>query len=126
VLRRQAPLYVVVGLAQLVLDAGLFVALTAFGAPVAVANVASRASAALMGFALNGRYTFQSPAHPWRVARSLPRFVAIWCALTALGTVALSAVEEHGSLGLAWVAKPMIDALLAAAGFVVSRRWIYR
>lgn len=125
-LRRQVPLYVVVGLAQLALDAGLFIALTAFGAPVVAANVASRASAALLGFSLNGRYTFQSPDQPWRVARSLPRFAAIWCALTAVGTLAVSAVDAHGSLVLAWAAKPMIDALLAVAGFIVSRRWIYR
>jgi len=125
-LRRQVPLYIVVGLAQLGLDAGLFIALTAFGAPVVAANVASRASAALLGFALNGRFTFQSPERPWRVGRSLPRFAAIWCALTTIGTMAVNAVDAHGSLALAWAAKPMIDAVLAAAGFVVSRRWIYR
>ena len=87
-LRRQVPLYIVVGLAQLGLDAGLFIALTAVGVPVAAANVVSRASAALLGFALNGRYSFQSADHPWRLARSLPRFMAIWCALTAIGTIA--------------------------------------
>lgn len=125
-LRRQVPLYLIVGLAQWALDVGLFIALTAAGAPVVASNVASRASAALLGFALNGRYTFQSPDQPWRVSRSLPRFVAIWCALTVVGTLAVSAVDAHGSLGLAWVAKPMIDAVLAAAGFIVARRWIYR
>lgn len=125
-LRRQVPLYIVVGLAQLGLDAGLFITLTSVGVPVAAANVVSRASAALLGFALNGRYTFQSADHPWRLASSLPRFMAIWCALTAIGTIAVSAVDAHGSLRLAWAAKPMIDALLAAAGFIVSRRWIYR
>jgi len=126
VLRRQVPLYVVVGLVQLAVDAALFIGMTAAGAPVVAANLTSRASAALLGFALNGRYTFQSPDQPWRVARSLPRFVAIWCVLTAVGTLAVDAVETHGSLGLAWVAKPMIDLLLAAVGFVLSRRWIYR
>jgi putative flippase GtrA len=126
VLRRQVPLYLVIGLVQLAIDAALFIAFTAAGMPVAPANVVARASAALLGFALNGRYTFQSADQPWRVSRSLPRFLAIWCGLTALGTVAVSTVDARGSLGLAWAAKPLIDALLAAAGFFASRRWIYR
>lgn len=126
VLRRQAPLYVIVGLVQLALDATLFIALTAAGLPVAPANVVARASAALLGFALNGRYTFQSAEHPWRVSRSLPRFVALWCALTVLGTLAVSVIEARGSLGLAWLAKPLVDAVLAVAAFFASRRWIYR
>ena len=125
-LRRQAPLYLIVGLVQLALDAALFIALTAAGFPVAPANVVARASAALLGFALNGRYTFQAPDRPWRVSRSLPRFVATWCLLTVIGTLAVSLVDARGSLGLAWLAKPLVDALLAVAAFLVSRRWIYR
>lgn len=125
-LRRQIPLYLVIGMLQLGLDSALFIALTAAGLPVGSANVLSRALAALLGFALNGRYTFQSVERPWRLSRSLPRFIAIWCALTALGTMAVSAVDSHGSLRLAWAMKPMIDALLALASFLISRCWIYR
>jgi putative flippase GtrA len=126
VLRRQVPLYIVIGFIQLLLDAALFIFLTAFGAPVPAANIASRASAALFGFALNGRYTFASQGQPWRVTRSLLRFVATWCVLTTIGTLVLSTVDSRASLPYAWAAKPLVDVLLATVGFFASRRWIYR
>ena len=57
-LPRQLLLYVLVGLAQLVLDSAVFVASTAAGVPVPAGNVAGRVAGACLGYVLNGRYTF--------------------------------------------------------------------
>jgi len=125
-LERQAPGYLMVGLVQLGLDALLFVGLTLIGVHTAVANVISRLVGASVGFLANGQFTFAVPDRRWSIRRSLPRFTTVWLASTAVGTLAVWAVDHHGSLGWAWIAKPVVDAALAIAGFVLSRHWIYR
>lgn len=125
-LKRQVPRYALVGLLQLVLDAALFVVLTAAGLPTALANVLSRLAGAMVGFAANGRYTFTTDEHPWSARRSLPRFIVTWALLTLFGTLAVMWIGHHGSLALAWLLKPLVDLLLAATAFLVSRHWIYR
>ena len=58
-LLRQGGYYLVFGVLQLLLDWLLLVALTALGMPVAPANLASRTSAALLGF-----FLLNEPADP--------------------------------------------------------------
>lgn len=125
-LERQIPGYVAIGLVQLGVDSALFIAMTALGIDPLPANVLSRLAGALIGFTANGRFTFSSREREFRPARALPRFATTWVLLTAIGTVAVTTVEHHGSLGLAWLAKPFVDALLAVIGFLLSRHWIYR
>ena len=58
--------------------------------------------------------------------RRLGRFLAVWVPLTALSTLLVSAVAGRFDLQAAWLAKPLVEALLAAIGFVVWRQWVYR
>ncbi|MFN3730484.1 MAG: GtrA family protein [Fimbriimonadaceae bacterium] len=116
--------YAVVGLTQLAVEWGLFVAATAFLVPVPVANVAARIVGASLGFWLNGRFTFaRSGAVLDR--RALLRFATSWAALTVIGTAAVTATESVAGLRTAWVAKPVIDVFLAGVGFLASKYWIY-
>jgi putative flippase GtrA len=124
-LARQGGSYVVVGLLQLLIDWALFVALTALGMAVAPANVCGRVSGAVLGFWLNGRFTFAAE-HTAVGRRQFMRFVLMWVATTAVSTFAVAHVEQAVGLRWAWLAKPAIDAALAAVGFVLSRHWIYR
>lgn len=119
---RQLAFYLVVGITQLVVDWLCFVALTAWGMPVAPANVIARVCAAVLGFTANGKVTFKA-----RLRRAhLARFVAAWIPLTLANTLVVWALEALGGLHLAWLIKPLIDALTAVAGFVVARYWIFR
>ncbi len=126
VLSRQALLFLLVGLAQLVLDTALYVGLTAAGFPVAGSNIAGRIAGACLGFWLNGRYTFADNGQPRLQRRHLLRFVLAWCALTAVSTGLLAAVVGAMGLQASWLAKPLVEALMAAVGFVVWRQWVYR
>ena len=119
---RQLVFYFVIGVTQLVVDWLCFVLLTAWGMPVAPANVIARVCAAVLGFTANGTVTFKSRLRP----AQLVRFVAAWVPLTVVNTSAVWALEAVGGLHLAWLVKPLVDALTAAAGFLVARHWIFR
>lgn len=119
---RQLAFYLVVGISQLVVDWLCFVALTAWGMPVAPANVIARVCAAVLGFTANGSVTFKA-----RLRRGhLARFAAAWIPLTVANTLVVWALEALGGLHLTWLIKPLVDALTAVAGFVVARYWIFR
>jgi putative flippase GtrA len=120
---RQGSLFVIVGLIQLALDTSVFIAATALGVPVFAGNLLGRVSGAGLGFWLNGRYTFGKT----RLDRlHAARFLVAWVLLTSLSTVLVSAVAAHLGLHSAWLAKPLVEAVLAAINFVISRQWIYR
>ncbi|MGQ0800638.1 MAG: GtrA family protein [Pseudomarimonas sp.] len=124
---REAVAYAVVGGVQLLVDWLCFVCLTWAGIAVAPANLAARVLGALLGFALNARYTFAGPqANARRLPRRLLRFLMFWLLATAISTWAVNALSEQQGLWAAWLGKPMVDAGLALLGFVVSKYWIYR
>ena len=125
-LLRQGGLYLVFGLLQLLLDWLLFVVLTALGMPVTPANLASRTSAALLGFWLNGRYTFADADGSRLGVRRFVRFWLLWLAMTAVSTVLVAALAARLGLHQAWLAKPVIEAGLAVANFFLLRHWVYR
>ena len=125
-LPRQGLLFLISGLAQLVLDTALYVGLTAAGFPVATGNIAGRIAGACLGFWLNGRYTFAEGGKARLQRRHLLRFILAWCALTAMSTYLLTSIVTGTSLQISWFAKPLVEAVMAAIGFVVWRQWVYR
>jgi putative flippase GtrA len=124
-LPRQAFVYLLAGLAQLALDSAVFVASTALGVPVPAGNVAGRVAGACLGFWLHGRFTFADDGRPRLRGRHLFRFVVAWLALTALSTVAVAQVAAAAGLQWSWVAKPVVELVLAVIGFVVFRNWVF-
>jgi len=125
VIRRQLVGYAVVGVAQILVDWAIFVALTALGSPVAASNVASRLIAAVLGFWLNGRFTFSGQVAGLGSGHAF-RYAASWLAMTALSTLAVRAADGFAGLHAAWLLKPAIDVVLAGIGFLASKYWIYR
>lgn len=116
----------VFGLLQLALDWLLFVAFTALGTPTAPANLASRLSAAVLGFWLNGRYTFADGTGSRLGWRRFARFWLLWLTMTAISTVLVVAVESQLGLHWAWLAKPVVEGCLALATFFLMRHVVYR
>ena len=125
-LLRQGSHYLAFGLLQLALDWALFVALTAAGLPAAPANLASRTSAASLGFWLNGRYTFADGQGSRLGWRRFARFWMLWLVMTALSTLLVAMVETRLGLRWAWLAKPVVEAGLAVANFFLMRRLVFR
>lgn len=123
---RQLFAYGLVGGLQLLLDWTCFVALTAAGVAVVPANVAGRVAGACLGFWLNGRFTFARAGQPVLARRNALRFLAFWVVTTAASTFAMQAIDAREGLQVAWLLKPLVEAALAALGFLASRYWIYR
>lgn len=123
---QQAPRYVVAGILQLLLDWLLFVALTALGVAAAPANLAGRVSGALLGFWLNGRWTFAQEGRPRLGWRRLLRFAVVWLALTLASTWLVAAVASGLGLKQAWLAKPLVEGTLALLAFFLWRHVVYR
>jgi len=123
---KQGGLFVIVGLAQLTVDTGVFISITALGVPVAPANIVGRISGASLGFWLNGRYTFADQGQPRVSPRHLRRFAIAWTLLTCVSTLIMNALSAHFDLHKVWSLKPVVELVIAAIGFVVWRQWVYR
>jgi Predicted membrane protein len=80
---RQGSQFLIIGLLQLALDWAVFVVATALGMPPVPGNVLARSAGALLGFWLNGRYTFASAGHQRLGWKRFGRFLAIWVPATA-------------------------------------------
>lgn len=124
-LTRQGRNYLIFGGIQYCVDWGVMVGLSHLGMPVEAANLAGRVSGALLGFWLNGRFTFNGEDSALG-RRQFGRFVALWIGSTLLSTVAISLVDAYAGLKWTWLAKPVIELGLAVVGFTVSRYWVYR
>ena len=125
-LLRQGGSFLVVGVVQLLVDWSLFVALTALGVPAAPANLAARVGGALLGFWLNGRVTFAQGGSArlgwWRFAK----FLLVWVPLTVVSTLAVTWVATSLGLAHAWLAKPLVEGVLAVVAFFLWRHVVYR
>ncbi|MGL6291764.1 MAG: GtrA family protein [Silanimonas sp.] len=123
---REGFRFVLVGLAQLMIDWAVFVATSAAGLPVAGANVLGRVAGASFGYVANARFTFvarrREPLDRW----TFLRFASLWCATAAVSTVAMALVEREFGLAHAWILKPVVDGALVGASFLVNRYWVYR
>lgn len=126
VLARQLLVFGLVGAAQVLLDWMVFVALTHAGMMLVLGNFLGRLSGACLGFWLNGRYTFAAAGKPRLDREHLGRFLVAWLLLTAASTLLLSAVAGRFDLRAAWLAKPVVEAMMACISFLVWRQWVFR
>lgn len=124
-LRRHLGGYTAVGLLQWLVEYAVMLALSQWLMPVAPANVVGRVCGALLGFWLNGKWTFVGDGH--RLGRRAAlRFAVAWIALTALNTCTVGLIDHQSGLRAAQLLKPAVDVLCAGFGFLLSRHWIYR
>jgi putative flippase GtrA len=124
-LTRQGRHYLIIGGIQWLVDWGVMVGLSHLGLRIGAANVAGRISGALLGFWLNGKFTFAGEEHALG-RRQLLRFVLMWLVLTAVSTFAIEAIDDVLGRKWAWLAKPLVELMLGLVGFVGSRQWVYR
>jgi putative flippase GtrA len=114
--------YAASGAAQFALDWAVFAVLHATTGTSALPNVAGRVSGALLGFAINSRWTFGG-APAWHGPR-FRRFAVFWLLQTAASTLLVWGAARWLPPGWVYVAKPAIELLLAGVGFLAWRGWI--
>ena len=123
-------LFLVVGGVQVAVDTLLFAMIFIFTGEPLLGNVVSRATAAIIGFLLNRRYTFNA-WRPGEARRQGLRYILLWVALTVLSTSLIGAA--HASLeGVAhareWMIglKVLIEAALALLSYLGMRYGVFR
>ena len=124
-LRRQGSHYLLIGGLQWLLDWGVTVWLSHLGMLIQPANITGRVSGAMLGYWLNGKFTFAGE-HATLGPVQLRRFVLMWIGTTIASTWAIGQVDDLLGLRWAWLAKPLVELALAAVGFTLSRHWVYR
>jgi putative flippase GtrA len=122
---RQGAHFLLVGIALVCVDWLVFVAVSAVGVAPVPANVLGRIAGALLGFVLNGTLTFGRIGAPRLGRRRFGRYAALWIGLTLLSTMLVASLSDRLGLQAAWIAKPAVEAAMAALSFVVSRQWVY-
>ena len=124
-LRRQGRHFLMVGALQWLLDWGVTVWLSHLGMLIEAANLTGRVSGAMLGYWLNGKFTFAG--EDTALGRvQFQRFAVLWLCTTAASTLAIGAIDDTLGLKWAWLAKPLVEAALGLIGFVLSRHWVYR
>lgn len=125
VLIGQAARFTVVGVVLMGIDSGVFSLLHWLGLALLPANTIARVLAALASFYLHSRFSFAGHGAPRPQALRFGRYVLWWLTMTAISTGVLWA--SHRSLGeqSVYVAKPLVEFVLAVIAFFVSRHWIY-
>ncbi len=123
---KQGASYGFVGLLQIGLDSLIFIVLTKFGMITGAANIIGRVSGAIMGFWLNGKWTFSNGEMRPLGARHLGKFLISWTLTTFASTMIVMSATHLEGLHVAWIIKPVADLALAAFGFAISKYWIYR
>ena len=123
---RQGTSFVIVGLIQLALDWAVFSALYALGLAVTPANIVGRLSGACLGFWLNGVATFRDDAGARLGRQRLWRFILVWLALTGISSVLMQEVALRLGAHAPYLAKPVVEAIMAVFSFLLARHYIYR
>lgn len=125
-LSRQLVFYLAFGVFQLCVDWLIFLSLTHFGVDIRIANPTSRLIAALVGYLLNGLFTFRTSAAPQIRGRTLAKYLALWVLLTCLSTLLILLGHKLiGDSALPYV-KFVVEAFLALVSFTLMKLWVYR
>ena len=127
---RQFLLFLVVGGIQIAVDTLLFAFIFVLTGEPLFSNVVSRGSAAIIGFMLNRRYTFNA----WRLGEAGGqglRYILLWVVLTAASTSLIAAANAFlagGGHKREWMVgfKILIEAGLALLSFLGMRYGVFR
>ncbi len=80
----------------------------------------------LLGFWLNGRYTFAEAGTRKLGWKRFARFFGLWLLLTVASTLLVSLVDHALGLQYTWLAKPLVEGGLACVSFLLMRYVVYR
>jgi putative flippase GtrA len=124
---KQGLVFVLVGLLQLVLDSTIFILLDLATGMPGPANLVGRICGAFLGYFLNAKFTFANSNNAGKLSKAqLTRFLIVWILLTTVSTALVVLVHQQLDPNSSYLAKPLIESMLAFFSFFISRHWIYR
>lgn len=123
-------MFFAIGCLQLAIDATLLALYVKSGVAVSLANLLSRASAAAVGYYLNGRLSFNK-RHEELKGTMIVRFWLMWAGMTALSSILVGlagTLATNSMARLEWLVacKVLIEGTLFLLSFMLSKRWVFR
>ncbi|WP_390904796.1 GtrA family protein [Pantoea piersonii] len=120
-------IFFVVGVTQLLVDTLLFSIMVRFGIDYVIANFTSRAVAAITGFILNGKLTFNKSLS---VAVFI-KFWLYWLLMTALSSLFLLFIRSFIATlipesYIAVCSKVIVEFILFFISYIIAKVWVYR
>ncbi|MBC7602574.1 MAG: GtrA family protein [Ramlibacter sp.] len=117
----------VIGIIQLLVDALIFYLLMKLSLSPWISNSTSRFLALLLGFVLNGAFTFRRGDNSSTISKkSFFRLLILWAALTLISSELVTLASLHVADLRLIAAKLTIEFLLAFVSFLISKKWVYR
>lgn len=124
---RQIILFGVIGVAQLLADSLIFFVLVKLSILPWIANSASRFLALLLGFALNGAFTFRQADNSSTITKkSFFRLLILWAILTFVSSELITLTSHHVADLQLLLVKLTVEFILAFVSFFISKTWVYR
>lgn len=126
-MKKQITFYLIIGGFQYFLDGFLFAALTLV-MPVQYANVLSRGVVALIGYQLNGRFTFRTEVGVNTSFKGFAKYLLLWMVTTSISTMAIWAMNHtyQNEWSIVVMSKFCIEGLIVVLSFLVQKFYIYR
>ncbi|MCX2524834.1 GtrA family protein [Larsenimonas rhizosphaerae] len=122
----EAVCFLLVGGFLLALDSFIFYLSTNTGVSVLWGNILGRIAGAFTGFILNKIFTFSKNKNGGKILIQSLRYIFFWMVVTSISTLSLYIITNALELKAAWIAKPIIEAVLAFLSFFASKYWIYK
>ena len=124
---RQVILFGFIGVTQLVTDSLIFYLLIKLSVPPWIANSTSRLLAFLLGFVLNGTFTFRRSEGLSAVSKkSFVRLLILWIVLTSVSSELMTIASQHAADMRLLMVKFSVEFALAFVSFFISKTWVYR
>jgi putative flippase GtrA len=122
---KKVGLFFLFGILQFAVDSSIYTILSAVGLNLVLANIISRGSAALLGYFINGRYTFNKDPS----ASTFFKFCIYWLIMTALSSSILWAATEiyrgMENVVFTFVSKILVELLLFFISFILAKKMVF-
>jgi len=122
---KKVGLFFLFGILQFAVDSLIYTTLSAVGVGIILANVLSRGSAALLGYFINGKYTFNKKAS----SGTFFKFCIYWLFMTILSSSLLWVAKEIYSgvenVTFTFVSKVLVELLLFFISFILAKKMVF-
>ncbi|TKV17611.1 GtrA family protein [Citrobacter sp. TBCS-14] len=122
---KKIGLFFLFGVLQFAVDSFIYTILSTVGVNIILANILSRGSAALIGYFVNGKYTFdKNPS-----AGTFIKFCIYWLFMTALSSCFLWVSKEIYSgvenVSFTFISKVLVELILFFISFILAKKMVF-
>lgn len=122
---KKVGLFFLFGILQFAFDSVIYTILSTVGIDIILANVLSRGSAALLGYFVNGKYTFNKKPS----SESFIKFCIYWLFMTALSSFLLWISKEiycgEKNVGVTFISKVLVEFILFFISYILAKKMVF-